>query len=179
MIRGCGYRVSLSDLPYNNTKEYIMAAVKKRAVKKVASKSSRGPAKKATAKKTVAKKSTTKATPVKKTAKTATPKKSTSGRNLPRELNEYGFVVGSNSEKIVQAMLDGGESRQSIADGLKKTLKSSNGQPVNSNALIAGLLHRLLPQGYTIESQWRLVPPTPQSKAKATRAAKKKVARKK
>lgn len=134
-------------------------AKKKAAVKKA---TSTGPAKKKAAKKVAV-------VPKKKAA----PKTGATGRSLPRDLNEHGFVKGSNSEKIVEEMLAGGESRQDVADRLRKSIKSANGKTVNAPALMSGLLHRLEGRGYTIESTWKLVPPTPASKAAATRRAKK------
>lgn len=145
------------------TKSTRKATTKKTTVRKPAKKTE-GSSKKSAPKKTVARKTGTKAAKA-------------DGRSLPRELNEHGFVIGSNSEKILNAMLEGGDSRSDIANRVKKSVKSRNGESVNANALISGLLHRLLPQGYTVEQHWQLLPPTPQSKAKATRAAKKRTAK--
>lgn len=126
------------------------------------------PAKKATSTKATATK--TKA-PAKKTGK----QKITNGQSLPRDLNEHGFVKGSQSEKIVTCLLEGGTDRRDVNEKIRKALKgpTRNGTEHNVSSLSANLLKRLKDKGYTIESSWRLVEPTAASKAAATRRAKK------
>jgi hypothetical protein len=118
-----------------------------------------------------------KAVPAKKSAaKKDTVSKARGGQALPRVLNEHGFVVGSDSEKIVNILLEGGAGRNEVNTKVLKALgnkQTKNGQAPNVSSLIANILKRLREKGYTIESQWQLVPPTPASKAAATRAAKK------
>jgi hypothetical protein len=139
------------------------------------------PAKKTAAKKSVPSKKTATATPVtakkravaKKTAATET--KAKGGQALPRTLNEHGFVIGSDSEKIVEILMQGGESRTELTAQITKLLskgKGRNGEPPNVSSLIANVLRRLKDKGYTIEQHWQLMPPTPASKRAATRRAK-------
>jgi len=142
---------------------------KKHTVKKAAAKTT-APAKTAPAKKRSVKKASTTTAKKRPTKKVA---KGTSGRSLPRDMNEHGFVKGSNSETIVNLMLEGGSSRAEVAAKVAKTIKSTDGKPVNAPALMSGLVHRLMARGYTIEQTWVLREPTPASKAAATRAAKK------
>lgn len=113
-----------------------------------------------------------KAAPAKKPAAT---KKGTNGQSLPRVLNEHGFVVGSDSEKIVNILLEGGADRSDINAKVTKAIgkrKTRNGNDQNVSSLIANVLKRLRDKGYKIESTWILVPPTDEEKAKAARKAK-------
>jgi hypothetical protein len=135
------------------------------------------PAKKAApAKKTTAKKAAAAPTPVTAKKRAAKPEvKAKGGQALPRTLNEHGFVIGSDSEKIVEVLLQGGESRTELTAKITKALskgKGRNGEPPNVSSLIANVLRRLKDKGYTIESHWQLMPPTPASKRAATRRAK-------
>jgi hypothetical protein len=138
-------------------------ATKKKVVKKKRSSTAKktGPPakKKTTARKSPAKKSTT---------------KKQSGRNLPRELNEHGFVKGSDSEKVVEILLEGGQDRNDINEKIRKRLggTTKNSTQRNVSSTVASILNKLRSQGYYVESSWKLCEPTPQSKAKATRAAK-------
>lgn len=159
-----------ASVPQVEFSEKKTPAKKTPAKKKSAAKKTTGPAKK---------KATKKAASAKAPKKTAAKGGNATGRSLPRDLNEHGFVKGSNSEKIVDAMLAGGESRQAIADDLRKKITGQNGQEVNTPALMSGLLHKLEAKGYKVESSWKLLPPTPASKAAATKRAKKAATKKK
>jgi hypothetical protein len=166
-----------------NKENIIMATKAKKTVpaKKAASKSKAktAPATKAKTKSAPAKKATsTKAKTTTKAKTAAKPKgkqKITNGQSLPRDLNEHGFVKGSQSEKIVECLLEGGKDRREVNEKIRKALKgpTRNGTEHNVSSLSANLLKRLRDKGYTIESSWRLVEPTPASKAAATRRAKK------
>lgn len=146
------------------------SAPKKNAKTKTATnKNKTAPAKKAASK--------APATKGKGKGKTAAPvSKARGGQNLPRVMNEHGFVVGSESEKIVNVLLEGGAGRQEVNQKVLKALgnkQTANGQAPNVSSLIANILKRLKEKGYTVEAKWQLHPPTPASKAAATRAAKK------
>lgn len=111
-----------------------------------------------------------KATPRKAAAKAAAPKKGQRGQKVaapvaernPREFDEHGFVIGSDSSKIVALMLEGGEGRldinAKIADAINA--ETRNGNPKNVSSLVSGLLSRLESEGYTVEQSWRLLPPS-------------------
>ena len=129
----------------------------KRAAVKVASK------KRAAAKKGSGRTNTG---PAKKSASSArrTTKK-TQKRNVTpptRELNEHGFVDGSDSALMVELMLEGGFDRREVNDKIAEQLEDTTtraGNQKNIPSLISGLLARLEERGYTVESHWRLVPP--------------------
>lgn len=161
--------------------------------------------KKAVAKKTAAKKTATKKaaatnvefsnaaeadTPVvakkraaakKKTSAKKTASKAVGGQGLPREMGEHGFVIGSDSAKIAEVLLEGGESRTDVSLKVEKALgkkKTRHGNDPNVSSLIANVLRRMKERGYTIEQSWVLREPTPASKAAATKAANKAAAEK-
>lgn len=122
----------------------------------------------------------TSAKPAAKT-KAATKGKGVGGQSLPRVLNEHGFVVGSDSEKIVNALLEGGTDRLDINAKVAKIIgkrKTRNGNDQNVSSLIANVLRRLRDNGYRVESSWVLVAPTEEEKVKAQRAAKRRAAKK-
>ena len=144
-------------------------AAKKKAAATVAAEPVKVP-KKAT-KKAAAKKAATKKTAAKGTAKSA--------RGFRRELNVHGFVPGSDSALIVDALIDGGKDRHdATAKAVKKIEKSSGmstrgGGQKNVPSLISGLMARLTERGYKIESEWRLKPPASVTKKMEAEAAKK------
>jgi hypothetical protein len=169
-----------------------MATKTKKTVKpKVAKK--RPPTKKApavtfSAKKAPSKRPAKKATSA-SAAKTSTAKKKPTsqrtkgkgGQYLPRDLNEHGFVKGSDSEKIVEVLLEGGADRAEINAKVLKALgkrKTRNGNEPNTSSLIANILRRLKDKGYHIESTWQLVPPTAEEAKTAARRAKRAAAKK-
>lgn len=136
----------------------------------------KAPAKKAVAKKAAPKRAAKKVaakTPAKKAA--SKPKKNKSGgpgRSLPRDFNEHGFVVGSDSQKIFDVLLEGGESRTDMnAKALKAIGRTTtpDGNKINMSSAIATLIKQAEAKGYTVESNWVLNPPTAASKAAATR----------
>lgn len=113
---------------------------------------------------------TKKAAPATKTAsKRAAAKKTTKApakeRAYTRELNLHGFVPGSDTAHIVDALLEGGADRHDVTakaiDRIEKTngIETRGGNTKNVPSLISGLLTRLEAKGYTVESTWRLVPP--------------------
>lgn len=122
-------------------------------------------AKKAPAKKKVAK-STAKA-PAKKAAakKTTTPKTATK-RGPVREVNEHGFVPGTDSAKIADILLAGGKDRNDVNTKVEKAIGSEtrNGTKKNVPALVSGVLNRLIEQGYKVDSSWVLNAPTRKKK---------------
>jgi hypothetical protein len=134
----------------------------------------------AAAKKTAAKKSA----PAKKTAAKKAPVKNVkkpAGKRggFHREINEStGFVVGTDQDAIALALLDGGESRAAIVEGLEDTLdtETRNGTPKQITNMVSGVLNKMIAAGYTVESSFVVVPPTPASKRAASRAANKKAA---
>lgn len=145
------------------------------------------PAKKAVAKKTAAKKSVpAKKVPTKKAAAAVKAKstdkasKAIGGQGLPRDLNEHGLVKGSEGAVIMDALLEGGADRIDVNAKVLKALGKKttvHGNTPNVSSLIANLLRRMKEKGYTIDSHWVLVPPTPASKAAATKAKKRAAAK--
>lgn len=79
-----------------------------------------------------------------------------------REYDEHGFVIGSDSSRIASIMLEGGESRSEINEKIATALAGPTryGNDKNVSSLVSGLLGRLKEKGYTVESSWRLVPPS-------------------
>lgn len=117
------------------------------------------PVKKAAAKKTApARKG-----PVKKSAPARkAPAKSTGTRGgFKRELDEHGFVPGTDSAHIAAALLAGGTDRNQINEKVLKKIGGTTrtGSDKNIPALVSGVLNRLLEQGYKVESSWVLVAP--------------------
>lgn len=157
------------------------AAKKKTTAAK--SKGKTAPAKKSTAKKSPATKSKT-------TAKSKAPAKKTSAKKnvkdvkkpagkrggFHREINEEtGFVVGTDQDTIALALLEGGESRADIAERLSKKIdtETRNGTEKQITNMISGVLNKMLARGFTVESSYVVLPPTPASKRKAARNKKK------
>ncbi len=91
----------------------------------------------------------------------------------PREFDEHGFVIGSDSSRIVAMLLEGGDGRGELTERISSEidLTTRNGQTKNVSSLISGLLARLGEKGYTVEQSWRLVAPDPEVAAKAARKA--------
>ena len=131
---------------------------------------------KSSPKKSPAKSSAKKSSPAKKTAA----KKTTGKRGgFHRELNpDTGFVVGTESQRIAEALIEGGESRAEIVARLEKELpkETRDGTPKQVTNMVSGVLNKMLARGYTIEQSFALAEPTPASKRAATRAANKKSA---
>lgn len=145
--------------------------VKKTAAAKKRTQSKKGPAAKKTAAKAPAKKSAAKKSP----AKVKDVKKPASKRGgFHREINEEtGFVVGTDQDTIALALLEGGESRADVVESLYNTLETEtrNGTEKQITNMVSGVLNKMLKAGYTVESSFRVVPPTAASKRAATRAA--------
>lgn len=154
------------------------AAAKKTAAKKAAP-NKKGPAAKKTASKGPAKK-----TAAKKTAAPAKGKGKSNVKNVKkpaskrggfhRELNDAtGFVVGTDQDTIALALIEGGESRADVVEGLRNTLdlETRNGTEKQITNMVSGVLNKMLERGFTVESSFAVVPPTPASKRAATRKA--------
>jgi len=112
---------------------------------------------------------------VNKPAAKKTASKKTS--NLPTRVfnDETGFAEGSDQDLIATELLAGGESRQEIAERLEGILDpvTRNGTEKQIVNMVSGVLGKLQARGYTVESSFLVVPPTPASKRAAARAAKK------
>lgn len=145
------------------------------AKKKSTAKSKTAPAKKSAAKKSPAtKKTAAKKTAAKKNVKDVKKPKGTRG-GFHREINEEtGFVVGTDQDTIALALLEGGESRADIAASLEKKIdtETRNGTEKQITNMISGVLNKMLARGFTVESSFVVVPPTPASKRKAARKKK-------
>lgn len=92
-----------------------------------------------------------------------------------REINpDTGFVVGTDQDLIAQALLEGGESRGDIIAYLENTLdnETRNGTPKMITNMVSGVLNKMLAAGYTVESSFIVVPPTPASKRAANKKKK-------
>lgn len=144
-------------------------AKSKTAPAKKKSTAKKSPATKTTAKKTAAKKSTSK--------KNVKDVKKPAGKRggFHREINEEtGFVVGTDQDTIALALLEGGESRADIAERLEKMIdtETRNGTEKQITNMISGVLNKMLARGFTVESSFVVLPPTPASKRKAARKKK-------
>lgn len=139
------------------------------AKKKKSTTSKKGPAnKKSTAKKTAAKKPASKKANVKNVKKPAGKR-----GGFHREMNEEtGFVVGTDQDAIALALLEGGESRAAIVERLENELdtETRNGTEKQITNMVSGVLNKMLAAGFTVESSFQVVPPTPASKRAASRA---------
>jgi hypothetical protein len=94
-----------------------------------------------------------------------------------REVNpDTGFVVDTDQDAIALALLEGGESRGEIIDSLYSVLgtETRNGTEKQIPNMVSGVLNKMLANGFTVESSFRVVAPTAASKRAATRAANKK-----
>ena len=94
---------------------------------------------------------------------------------IQREVNPAtGYVKGTDGDIIASELLAGGASRREIGDRIEKKINliTRNGTEKQVMNLIAGVLRRMQIEGYTVESSFKVLPPTPASK----RAAKKKYA---
>jgi len=148
--------------------------VKKSSVKSRSSRAASTNTKTSTRTKTSTKKSSPKKTSSTRPTKKTTAKKTTS-RNVKkvakpaskrgganREMDEVtGFAVGTDSQFIAEALMEGGETRQDIIDWLKDNLdgETRNGTEKPVANLLAGVYNKLLARGFTVESSFRLVPP--------------------
>ena len=98
------------------------------------------------------------------------------------EKNALGFVPGSDSAIIAAALVEGGDSRADIAAVAKEQIKASsglktrNGTDKDVNGLVAGVLRRMVADGFTVKQSFVVMPP-PEKKAAIT-AEKRKAARK-
>lgn len=79
----------------------------------------------------------------------------------PQPRDEHGYRQGSNSSKAIQEMLQGGSTRQEVADRIVEACGgvTRNGTPINGSGMMTNLIKELEDQGYTVETTWRLVRP--------------------
>jgi hypothetical protein len=134
-------------------------------------------------KKTVVKRKET-ATPSASSPKKTAPKKAVKAAPKPkvaevtssagREFDAHGFVVGSDSSKIVAELLAGGSGRSEVSARIESILGGATryGNDKNVSSLVSGLLGRLKERGYTVEQTWRLVPPSTSGPQKAAKVSK-------
>jgi hypothetical protein len=182
-------------MPVKKTAAAKKAAAKKTTAKKTAAPAKRGPgrpkgSKNKTTNTAPAKKSTAKRGPGRPpgTKNKTTAAKKTSAKNVKnvnkpaskrggfhREINpDTGFVVGTDSDLIAQALLEGGESRKEIVERMENTLEleTRTGTEKSIGNMVSGVLNKMLAAGFTIESSFVVVPPTPASKRAASRKRK-------
>ena len=119
------------------------------------------PAKKTAPRKTAPKKVASTPAPVKTPRKKVTPAPAPVTTS-EREFNDHGFVVGTDSAVISEALVSGGASRKEVNAKIAEVIAGTtrNGSPKNIPALVAGILSRMIDRGYVVESSYRLVPPT-------------------
>lgn len=99
--------------------------------------------------------------------KKETKKKAASEDAAPsrRNLNDLGFVAGSDSAIIAQTLVDGGFDRRDVNERAAKAIEAANGL-TNRNggekyvpSAVSGVLSQMLKTGdWKIESSWKLVP---------------------
>lgn len=98
------------------------------------------------------------------------------------EKNALGFVPGSDSALIAAALVEGGESRSEIAAAATAQIKASsglktrNGTDKDVSGLVAGVLRRMIADGFEVKQSFIVVPPA--EKKAAISAEKRKAARK-
>jgi hypothetical protein len=82
-----------------------------------------------------------------------------------------GFAVGTDSQYIAEALMEGGETRQDIIDWLKDNLETEtrNGTEKPVANLVAGVHNKLIARGFTVEGSFRLVPPKSSAKSRSRR----------
>lgn len=96
-------------------------------------------------------------------------KAAASDRRLPvRDMNDHGFVVGTESAFISDELVKGGSTRVEVMHRISGQLsaKTRKGNDKNVSSLISGILRKLYAKGYTIEATWRVVPSVSGSTAK-------------
>lgn len=86
-----------------------------------------------------------------------------------------GFAVGSDQQKIAQALMEGAETRQAILDKVRTILPptTSTGAPKAIPNLVSTVFRAMMTRGYILDSHYVVLPPTPASKRRATRLANK------
>jgi hypothetical protein len=104
--------------------------------------------------------------------KNAKPGSGRGGANRPVN-EETGFVEGTDQDVIASCLLEGGESRQEIAERVESLIETEtrNGTDKQIVNMISGVLSKLLARGYTVEQSFQVVPPTPASKRAAAKKA--------
>lgn len=121
-------------------------------------------------------KKNTRSTSAKKVSTPTKKKTESKGRGgANREMDEVtGFAVGTESHQIAELLLNGVESRQEAIDILRNTLdtETRNGTEKPVANLVSGVINKLLARGFTVESSYRLVEPTPASIRAANKRAK-------
>lgn len=105
---------------------------------------------------------------------------------LPREFDVHGFLVGSDSQIIANALTEGGETKTQIireaAEKIEKEngLVTRNGTEKAISSLASSVLRTLQDKGYTVEASYKVVPPAEVAAEmkKAARAAARKSSKK-
>lgn len=84
---------------------------------------------------------------------------------VKRELNELGFMDGSDSATIARCLVEGGADRQDVNNRIIEAIDAStgitnrNGQEKYIPSMVSGILGRMLKTGkYEIQASWQLVP---------------------
>lgn len=144
----------------------------KKALVKVSPKSASEGAKRTPPKKVALNKKDAK--PSKVPAQRSGEKKTKRTREPWGDFNEHGFRIGSDSAAIVDIMIAGAFDRNEINALSEDAVggETRNGNPKNVPSLVSGLLSRLQEQGYTVESSWRLVPPSKNGSGGGTKGSK-------
>lgn len=81
--------------------------------------------------------------------------------------------VGSDQYIIAYELMEGGSTRQEIVERLRTKidpLTKSGTEKAIAN-LVSAVFNRLMKQGFLLEASYKVLPPTPASKRKATRLA--------
>lgn len=181
------YGVIRSPLNITNTNERLdkMTTAPKTRRKKAAAPVEEVEAVKA-APRTRTKKAAVSKAPAKAKAKAGISKVKTTNKSgesrYGHEKNALGFVSGSDSAIIAAALVEGGASRSDIAEAAEAQIKTSsglktrNGTDKDVNGLVAGVLRRMVADGFEVKQSFIVVPPA--EKKAAISAEKRKAARK-
>jgi hypothetical protein len=143
----------MSDAPKKVARKKV-TVTKTKPVKKA-------PAKKTVARKTVAKKAAPKKTAAKKVAKKTTKKTASSRKGVEASWvtkDKYGFAEGSLLSIAAEEMLKGGIDRKEVLGRIRDRVgaEASSGKERNVSVIMHNALNRLLEQGYTINSSWKV-----------------------
>lgn len=134
--------------------------VKKSSTTKSASRSSSSSSSAKTRKKTSTTRPPAKKTAAKNVKKVSKPKSKRGGST--REMDPVtGFAIGTDSQFIAEALIEGGQTRQDIIDWLRENMdtetRTGTEKPISN--LVAAVHNKLLDRGFTVEGSFRLVPP--------------------
>lgn len=115
-----------------------------------------------TAKKAVSKAAGAKAQKKSSSAVKKAAAKKAGPRTEGTQYTPHGFTVGSDSALVAAALENGGVSRSEVValiDKAFKGKKTRNGTPKAANSMAGNVQKIMLSRGWTVESDWRLVPP--------------------